>query len=161
MHIITGEIRKQPYTKEGQNNSGSYKMYIIELSESMKDRQTNERIYTNYSATFFASSDAMRGWYDESFQAGKVISVSCDMLKINNRDYNGQTYVTLQMEQPRLQFSQRGEVQTPQQTQQQPRQQPPRQNPPQGNNQPPMDFDDDIPFAMVGLQYGKHRIYAL
>ncbi len=29
------------------------------------------------------------------------------------------------------------------------------------NNPPPMDFDDDIPFASVGLQYGRHRIYAL
>ena len=29
------------------------------------------------------------------------------------------------------------------------------------NNPPPMDFDDDIPFSCVGLQYGKHRIYAL
>ncbi|ELE6477997.1 single-stranded DNA-binding protein [Enterobacter hormaechei] len=28
-------------------------------------------------------------------------------------------------------------------------------------NEPPIDFDDDIPFATIGLQYGKHRIYAL
>lgn len=31
----------------------------------------------------------------------------------------------------------------------------------QFNQDPPMDFDDDIPFATFGLQYGKHRIYAL
>lgn len=136
-HIITGELRKDPYTKEGQNNSGAYKMYIVELSESIKDRQTNERVYTNYSATFFASSDAMRGWYDEALQSGKVVSVSCEALKVNQRDHNGQTYITLQMEQPRLVFSQRGAAQG------QPQQQ--RQQQPQPQNRQP-DFDDDIPF---------------
>ena len=30
-----------------------------------------------------------------------------------------------------------------------------------GPHEPPMDFDDDIPFASIGLQYGKSRIYAL
>lgn len=30
-----------------------------------------------------------------------------------------------------------------------------------GAHEPPMDFSDDIPFAPVGLQYGKSRIYAL
>lgn len=133
-HIITGELRKEPYTKEGQNNSGAYKMYIVELSESIKDRQTQERTYTNYSATFFASSDAMRGWYDEALQAGKVISVSSEALKINQREHNGQTYITLQMEQPRLVFSQRG-AGAPQQSGKPQRQPSPQQN-----------FDDDIPF---------------
>lgn len=137
-HIITGELRKEPYTKEGQNNSGAYKMYIVELSESIKDRQTNERVYTNYSATFFASSDAMRGWYDEALQAGKVISVSSEALKINQREHNGQTYITLQMEQPRLVFSQRG-AGSPQQSGQQ-------QSQPQRQPSPQQNFDDDIPF---------------
>lgn len=30
-----------------------------------------------------------------------------------------------------------------------------------GQNVPPMDFSDDIPFASIGLQYGKSRIYVL
>lgn len=135
MHVITGELRKDPYIKEGQNNSGAYKMYIVELSESVKDRQTGERVYTNYSATLFASSDAIRAWYDEALQVGKVISVSCEALKVNQRDHNGKTYITLQMEQPRLVFSQRGGGQPQQQSQQQ--QQPQQQMP---------NFDDDIPF---------------
>ena len=48
-----------------------------------------------------------------------------------------------------------------QQGQQQGQQQkaPPPQNN-NGNDVPP-DFDDDIPFAPMGLQYGKSRIYAL
>lgn len=30
-----------------------------------------------------------------------------------------------------------------------------------GQSVPPMDFSDDIPFAPIGLQYGKSRVYAL
>jgi len=29
------------------------------------------------------------------------------------------------------------------------------------HNEPPMDFDDDIPFASIGLMYPRHTIYAL
>ena len=49
-----------------------------------------------------------------------------------------------------------------QQGQQQGQQQkaPPQPQNNNGNN-PPMDFDDDIPFSPIGLQYGKSRIYAL
>lgn len=148
MHVVTGTIRKEPYTKEGQSNSGAYKMYIVELSESIKDRQSGERIYSNYSATFFASSDAMRHWYDNALQVGKVVSISAEVLRINQREHNGNNYVTLQMEQPRLVFSQCTEGQQQQQNQGgwgQPQQQHPRQQP-QQSNQPPMNFDDDIPF---------------
>ncbi|QBZ71353.1 single-stranded DNA-binding protein [Escherichia phage Jahat_MG145] len=148
MHVVTGTIRKEPYTKEGQSNSGAYKMYIVELSESIKDKQSGERIYSNYSATFFASSDAMRQWYDNALQVGKVVSISAEVLRINQREHNGNNYVTLQMEQPRLVFSQRTEGQQQQQNQGgwgQPQQQHPRQQP-QQSNQPPMNFDDDIPF---------------
>ncbi|KLD68866.1 hypothetical protein Y886_44200, partial [Xanthomonas hyacinthi DSM 19077] len=86
------------------------------------------------------------------FQVGKVISVSCDTLRVETREYNGKIYSTVQPGGfANLLFSQRGESQQqyqqrtqggwgqPQQQQQQPQQ--PRQS-----NQPPMDFDDDIPF---------------
>lgn len=155
MHVITGEIRKEPFVKQGANGT----LYIVELSESFKDREGN-RQYTNYKFFFNAKSDGMNNWYREAFQQGKVISVSCDQLRIDSQEYNGQIYNTLTAAGwPNLLFSQRGEGQAPQQPQQ-PRQQQPRQQAPQ-NNEPPMDFDDDIPFASVGLQYGKHRIYAL
>ncbi|CRL65909.1 single-stranded DNA-binding protein [Proteus vulgaris] len=36
--------------------------------------------------------------------------------------------------------------------------QPPAQPQSQGNQQPPMDFDDDIPFAPIGLMYPRHLI---
>ncbi|EPU9591556.1 single-stranded DNA-binding protein, partial [Providencia stuartii] len=29
------------------------------------------------------------------------------------------------------------------------------------NNEPPIDFDDDIPFAPIGLPYPRHAIYVI
>uniref|UniRef100_A0A6M5CEP4 Ssb n=1 Tax=Vibrio phage Vc1 TaxID=1480731 RepID=A0A6M5CEP4_9CAUD len=141
MHIITGEIRKEPYIKQGQNGT----LYIVELSESYKDRE-GKRQYTNYKFFFNAKSEGMNSWYADAFQKGKIISVSCDQLRIDQSEYNGQIYNTLTSAGwPNLSFSQRGESQ-PHQTHQQPQQQPPRHNPPAPGNEPPMDFDDDIPF---------------
>lgn len=154
-HIITGEIKKAPYTKDGSNNNGRWKMYIVDLSERMKvrnpDTQADEVVYTNYKATFFAKENVMQ-WYEEAFQAGKVISITCDTLNITSRDHNGTTYLTAEMIRPQLTFSQReaqqqawGQPQQPQgnqQQRQQQRQQRPQQQPPQQGNQ----FDDDIPF---------------
>lgn len=141
MHVITGEIRKEPFVKQGQNGT----LYIVELAESFKDRD-GQRQYTNYKFFFNAKSDAMNGWYSEAFQQGKVISVSCDQLRIDSSEYNGQIYNTLTAAGfANLVFSQRGGDQSPQQ-QSQPRQQAPRQQAPQQSNEPPMNFDDDIPF---------------
>lgn len=142
MHVITGEIRKEPFVKQGQNGT----LYIVELSESYKDREGN-RQYTNYKFFFNAKSEGMNNWYREAFQQGKIISVSCDQLRIDSSEYDGQIYNTLTSAGfANLQFSQRGGQQQAPQQQSQPRQQQqPRQQAPQ-NNEPPMDFDDDIPF---------------
>ncbi|SIP74795.1 Single-stranded DNA-binding protein (fragment) [Xenorhabdus innexi] len=35
------------------------------------------------------------------------------------------------------------------------------QQPQQPQQEPPMDFDDDLPFAPVGKQYPKHAIYSI
>lgn len=142
MHVITGEIRKEPYVKQSANGT----LYIVELAESYKDREGN-RQYTNYKFFFNAKSDGMNNWYRDAFQVGKVVSVSCDQLRIDSNEYNGQIYNTLTSAVfANLQFSQRGEGQAPQQQQRPPQQrQQPQQQAPQ-NNESPMDFDDDIPF---------------
>ncbi|EDV3179541.1 hypothetical protein CSP48_004505 [Salmonella enterica subsp. arizonae] len=137
MHIITGEIRKEPFIKQTANGT----LYIVELSESYKDREGN-RQYTNYKFFFNAKSDGMNNWYREAFQQGKIISVSCDQLRIDSQEYNGKVYNTFTAAGfANLQFSQRREGQAPQQHQQQQT----RQQAPQ-NNEPAMDFDSDIPF---------------
>lgn len=53
-----------------------------------------------------------------------------------------------------------GQPQQPSGNQQPQRQQRPPQNPAQ-NSEPPMDFDDDIPFAPEYLPFGRQSIYAL
>ncbi|QGH76953.1 hypothetical protein [Escherichia phage BEK12B] len=150
MHIITGEIRKEPRVKQMPNGST---LYVVELSERYKDKDGNWQ-YTNYSFFFNAKTEGLKGWYDEAFQVGKVISVSCDTLRIETREYNGNLYSSLMPGGfANLIFSQRGESQQQYQQrtqggwgqqQQQNQQQQPQQ--PRQSNQPPMDFDSDIPF---------------
>lgn len=150
-HTITETIRKAPYTKDGSNNNGPWRMYAVELSERMKIRvqgqQEPEVVYTNYRATFFAKESQFQ-WYDEAFQVGKVVSIQCDTLQIVSRDSNGKTYTTNEMQRPQLVFSQRGESGGSWGQPQQPagNQQQPRQTPQQNRQQPQPGFDDDIPF---------------
>lgn len=140
-HIITGEIRKEPFTKEGSGNKGPWKMYAVELSERYKEKE--EVKYTNYRITIFATEN-QKAWYDEAFQVGRVVSFSGDTIKINQREHNGTLYTTLELDMPKLIFSQRGGGQGQQQQPRQQQQQQQRQ--PQQQQSAPMDFDDDIPF---------------
>ena len=148
-HVITGQIRKAPFTKEGSNNNGRWKMYAVELSERMKIRNQqgeDETVYSNYSATFFAKENVMQ-WYDEAFQEGKVVSISADTLHLASRQGNdGTVYVTAEMIRPQLQFSQREPAQQGQGQQQQ--RQHPQQQQQQQQQQPQQQkqFEDDIPF---------------
>ena len=143
MHVITGQIRRAPFTKEGQNANGNWKMFAVDLSERYKDKDGQTQ-YSNYRAVFFAK-ESMLDWYNDAFQEGKVVSVSAESLAVDVRDKDGKTYVTINMNNPRLEFSQRGEgAQQQQNHQQQHRQtqQPQQQRQPQQQQQ----FDDSIPF---------------
>ena len=141
MHVITGQIRRAPFTKEGQNANGAWKMFAVDLSERYKDKDGQSQ-YTNYRAVFFAK-ESMLDWYNEAFQEGKVVSVSSESLAVDVRDKDGKTYVTVNMNNPRLEFSQRGEgVQQQQKPQQQQQRKQQQQHQPQQQNT----FDGDIPF---------------
>lgn len=142
MHVITGQIRRAPFTKEGQNANGSWKMFAVDLSERYKDKDGQTQ-YSNYRAVFFAK-ESMLDWYNEAFQEGKVVSISAETLSVDVRDKDGKTYVTINMNNPRLEFSQRGDaVSNPQQHQHQPKQQ---QQQKQRQPQQQQQFDDSIPF---------------
>lgn len=54
MHVITGEIRKEPRIKE----TGNGKLYVVELSERYKDREGNWQ-YTNYTFFFNAKTSGL------------------------------------------------------------------------------------------------------
>lgn len=147
-HIITGEIRKEPFTKSGTNNNGEWKMYAVELSESFKDKEGN-RQYTNYRATFFASKENVKNWYDHALVEGKIITATCESLFVQQREHNGKNYITLEMNNPNLSFTQRdNQAAKPAQNNQgwgQP-QQPARSGPPAQNNPPIDSYDMDVPF---------------
>lgn len=141
MHVITGQIRRAPFTKEGANANGNWKMFAVDLSERYKDKDGQTQ-YTNYRAVLFAK-ESMMYWYNEAFQEGKVVSLSAESLSVDVRDKDGKTYVTVNMNNPRLEFSQRGDSQPQQnQRQQQAQQQQQHRQQPQQQQQ----FNEDIPF---------------
>lgn len=144
MHVITGKIRRAPFTKEGQNANGNWKMFAVDLSERYKDKDGQTQ-YSNYRAVFFAK-ESMLDWYNEAFQEGKVVSVSAETLSVDVRDKDGKTYVTVNMNNPRLEFSQRGGESAPQQQQRQQQQQQQQQHQQRQQPQQQQQFNDDIPF---------------
>lgn len=166
-HIVSGKLRKAPFIKEGCGPQGDSTMFVIELAEMNKDWQTQEKSYTNYKAMFFAKTDNAKGYYHKAFAEGSFVVVQCEKLKVDTfQADSGVTYVTLNMENARLEGAltvedQGGMPQQPQQQQQQgwgqpqqPQQAPQQQqyNAPQQQqaqpqyNEPPRDFDDNIPF---------------
>ena len=158
MHIVHGELRKAPYVKNGMGQDGQTTMFIIELSEMIKDRQTGEKLYTNYSAAIFAKSPAQIDYYNTSLVEGNYVVVNCEKLKVDVSESNGKQYIKLQMENARLEGAKYIEAkqggfqqQPPQQQcgfqQQRPMHQAMAQNGIQPNQQAPqIDYDDDVAF---------------
>ena len=144
MHVITGQILRAPFTMEGQNANGNWKMFAVDLSERYKDKDGQTQ-YSNYRALFFAK-ESMLDWYNEAFQEGKVVSVSAESLAVDVRDKDGKTYVTINMNNPRLEFSQRGDSQPQQNQRQQQQQQHQQQQRQQPQQQQQQKFNDEIPF---------------
>ena len=168
-HIVAGKLRKATFIKDGCGPDGQSKMYGIELAEVIKDHKTGEKSYTNYKSLFFAKTDAAKGYYDQALAEGSYVVVACEKIKLESREHNGQVYHSLVMENPRLEGANYPETAKsngwgqPQQAmpQSQPQRQAPQQQqrPTQQQQQqqqytnPPMNFDDDVPFAPIGLQY--------
>lgn len=135
-HVVSGTIRKPPFVKENCGQDGQSKMYAIELSEMTKDWQTGEKQYANYKALFFAKTDAAKGYYDKAFAENSFVVVSCEKLKVEQREHNGSIYVSLVMDNARLEgarFEEASPVQ--QQYNQQPQQPMQQQQPAQQQQQ--------------------------
>ena len=142
MHIVHGELRKAPYVKSGVGKDGQSTMYIVELSEVIKDYKTGVKAYTNYSAMLFAASPAHIDHYNKTIVEGNFIVLTAEKLKIEVSECG--KYTKLAMDNARLEGSgyiaqQQGQGQ-PQPQQRQPQQQPQGQQPqrqpaPQGYQQ--------------------------
>ena len=159
MHVITGQLRKQTFIKAGVGQNGESTMYGLELSEMIKDKN-GDKSYTNYKALLFAKSPAHIEHYNKTLVEGNWVSLSCDKLKIEKREHNGKEYITLFMENARIDASgyiespqgQGGYQQAPMQ-QQAPQQQAPQQQAPQ--QQAPQQMRAPMPGAMVELGDGE------
>lgn len=173
-HVVSGKLRKPAYIKPGCGPQGDSTMYAIELSEMIKSYNSDEKFYTNYSALFFAKTPAANDFYSRAFAEGSFVTVACEKLKTDiQQGQDGRTFVKMQMYNPRLEGcmplsdmgspQQQGWGQPQQPNNGQPYQQPnqsqrmptiaereaaaqQQQAPQQQYDEPPMDFDDNIPF---------------
>lgn len=102
-HTVQGLIRKAPFIKEGQNNSGSYTMFCFELSEFNKGAQGQEDSYTNYDVALFAKTPGSIDFHSKAIAEGSFVVVSCDKLKVDKQQgSNGQEYIKLKMMNARI-----------------------------------------------------------
>jgi len=99
MHIVSGELRKAPYVQSGIGQDGQSVLFIVELSEMTKNRQTGEKQYTNYRASLFAKGGQI-DYYNSVLVEGNFIVVSGEKLTIDVSQC-GQ-YTKLNMENARL-----------------------------------------------------------
>ncbi|AUR99184.1 nucleic acid-binding, OB-fold protein [Vibrio phage 1.263.B._10N.286.51.B1] len=175
-HTVSGKLRKEPFIKTGCGPQGDSTMYAIELSEMIKSYNSDEKFYTNYSALFFAKTPAANDFYAKAFAEGSFVVVSCEKLKTDiQQGQDGRTFVKMQMENPRLegampvsdmggqpqqQQQSWGQPQQPQQAPMQNQQRAPQQQAQSQYNNPGM-ADEDIPFAPVGLQFGKKFMHVI
>jgi hypothetical protein len=103
MHIVHGELRKAPYVKSGVGKDGQSTLFIVELSEVIKDYRTSEKTYTNYSAMLFASSPEHIGHYNKTLVEGNFIVLTSEKLKIEVSECG--KYTKLMMDNARLEGS--------------------------------------------------------
>jgi len=136
MHIVHGTLRKEPMIKQLAEST----MFIVELSEMVKDFKTGEKTYTNYKAMLFAKTPAAIDYYTQATTLGSFIVLNCEKLKVETFDANsGKTYITLMMDNAKLegaQFNQSAQPQQQQQYQPAPQQRAPQQAPSYGTPPP-------------------------
>lgn len=175
-HTVSGILNQgaREFAYNSQNGGGVG--FNVNFGVKCQDKDRND-IYTNYQATFFVdnSKQSMLNFYREALQAGALVVVSAEKIRIDVFAGEKGQRITLELLQPRLenvgqrrQPTQSGSWGQPQQPQansgnQQRNNQNSgsangggqngqgananqRNNQNNGNNNPPVDFDDDIPF---------------
>ena len=139
------------------------------------DRQTKQDAYTNFDAVIFAKQQRQIEFYQSALVAGSIVEVTGQKLAIKQFQGNNGLSLSIELLDASIGFigtagAQQAQGNQPQQQgyQQQPQQQRPQQNsyaqasggmqrPQQQMQQQPQggyqEFDDNIPFAPIGLQY--------
>lgn len=129
------------------------------------DRQTKQDAYTNYECVIFAKQQRQVEFYQSALVAGSIVEVTGQKMAI--KQFQGNNGLSLSIELLDASIGFIGTAGAQQAQGNQPQQQRPQQNryaqasggmqrPQQQMQQPQggyQDFDQDIPFAPVGLQY--------
>ncbi len=149
---VTGKLNQAARTFQAGNSTG----FSIRIGVKYRDPKTKQDDWTNYQAAIFASTPAQVNFYQSALVEGSIVEVHAENLRVNSYDGQNGQVLSIDMLNARLGFVHSPQGQAPQQQQQQQQQAPQQQY-----NEPPMDFDDDIPFAPVGLMYNNALIHCI
>lgn len=127
----------------------------IGCSEKWKDKQGQQQERTEWvKCSAFGKLAEIMGEY---LRKGALVYVSGKMQTRKWQDQNGKDRYTTEIVVSEMKMlGSKSDNQQPAQQHQ------PQQNAPQQQyNEPPMDFDDDIPFSPIGLQYGRNFLHVI
>lgn len=159
--ILIGHLGQDPEIRY-MPSGGAVANLTLATSESWRDKQTSEMKDRTewHRVCIFGKLAEIAGEY---LRKGSQVYIEGSLQTRKWTDQSGQDRYTTEVvvnvggTMQMLGGNQAGS-QKPQQSAQQPQQ--PKQQTPQ-YHEPPMDFDDDIPFAPIGLPYPRHTIYVI
>lgn len=164
--IILGNLGNDPEVKYTASGSAIANLTVA-TSESWNDKATGEKkeITEWHRVVLFGKLAEVAGEY---LRKGSQVYIEGQLRTRKWTDQSGQekytTEIVVGMNGVMQMLGGKQESKPQQSGWGQPQQQKPQQQSKpaaSGPNVPPTNFDDDIPFAPVGLQYGKSRIYAI
>ncbi|WP_312387993.1 single-stranded DNA-binding protein [Atlantibacter hermannii] len=159
--ILVGSLGKDPEVRY-LPNGGAVANMTLATSDSWRDKQTGEQKEQTewHRVVVFGKLAEVAGEY---LRKGSQVYIEGQLRTRKWTDQSGQERYTTEINvlqiggaMQMLGGRQSGEQTGGQQQSRQPQQQRPAQS-----SEPPMNFDDDIPFAPVGLPFPRHAIHAV
>ncbi|HCR3455481.1 TPA: single-stranded DNA-binding protein [Proteus mirabilis] len=162
--ILIGHLGQDPEIRY-MPSGGAVANLTLATSESWRDKQTGEMKEKTewHRVCIFGKLAEIAGEY---LKKGSQVYIEGSLQTRKWQDQSGQdrytTEVVVNVGGSMQMLGGNGGNQAGSQKLQQSAQQPqqPKQQTPQ-YHEPPMDFDDDIPFAPIGLPYPRHTIYVI
>ncbi|MCG3884163.1 single-stranded DNA-binding protein [Photobacterium leiognathi] len=156
--ILVGNLGDEPQVRYMPNGGSAVANITIATSETWRDKQTGEQREKTewHRVALYGKLAELAGEY---LHKGSQVYIEGQLRTRKWQNQQGQdqytTEVVVQGFNGTMQMlGGRGNGKPQSQQPQQPQYQHPQQQAPQPQySEPPMDFDDDIPFAPVGLQY--------
>ena len=143
------KITKEPRTFQAGESTG----FQLSLGSQYYDRKTKKKEWSNYKAVVFAKGNQL-SFYQSSLVVGTIVELSADDLKIDN--YNPE-YLSIELIDAKItqvfSFGLTQQSAAPQQAA------PAKKAP--VFNEPPMNFDEDLPFAPIGLEHSNGFIHCI